>query len=284
MREWSETTIPWERFEGNQVDPELLALVKAASLVEGNAADYRVYLQQVFADDPAFAAEVDRWADEEIKHGEVLGRWAELADPSFDFRAALERFRAGYRLPVDATASVRGSRTGEMTARCIVETGTSTLYFALRDASREPVLCSIAHWIATDEIRHYTLFYRTLQKYAVDEGVSRWQRLRVILGRIRESGDDELAYAYHCANCPPEARYNRRWANRRLQSSLLAHYAAEHRPRTVRLIVRAAGFPTQGPWFRWALRGWNLYLTAQGWALRRMRRPHAWAPATSAGD
>ena len=73
----------------------------------------------------------------------ALGRWAQLADPSWDFEAAFARFRAGYKLPLDATASVRGSQAGEMMARCIVETGTSSYYSALKDATDEPVLKQI---------------------------------------------------------------------------------------------------------------------------------------------
>ena len=57
--------------------------------------------------------------------------------------AAFARFRAGYKLPLDATASVRGSQAGEMMARCIVETGTSSYYSALEDATDEPVLKQI---------------------------------------------------------------------------------------------------------------------------------------------
>ena len=66
----------------------------------------------------------------------ALGRWAQLADPSWDFDAAFARFRAGYQLPLDATASVRGSQAGEMMARCIVETGTSSYYSALQGRDR----------------------------------------------------------------------------------------------------------------------------------------------------
>ena len=115
-------------------------MAKAASLVEHNSADYADYLCNVFADDPEFQAAAREWAVEEVQHGEALGRWGELADPSFSFAESMARFRAGYRIPVDAAESVRGSRAGELIARCVVETGTSSFYSALRDASGEPVL------------------------------------------------------------------------------------------------------------------------------------------------
>ena len=98
-------------------------------------------------------------SSEEIQHGMALGRWAQLADPAWDFDAAFARFRAGYKLPLEATGSVRGSQAGEMMARCIVETGTSSYYSALKDATDEPVLKQICAKIAADEFRHYKLFY-----------------------------------------------------------------------------------------------------------------------------
>ena len=75
---------------------------------------------------------------------------AQLADPGWDYRAAFARYKAGFKLPLDATRSVRGSRTGELIARCMVETGTSSYYTALADASQEPVLQQICRLIAAD--------------------------------------------------------------------------------------------------------------------------------------
>src|SRR5208282_946947 len=97
-----------------KVDHEILRIVKAASVVEQNGGDYARYLCGVFADDPAFKAAAQRWGSEEIQHGQALGRWAALADPSFDHAAACARFSAGFRVDLDAKASVRGSRAGEL--------------------------------------------------------------------------------------------------------------------------------------------------------------------------
>ena len=155
MASWTLETISWDRFDASKVDPEILRNIKAAALVERNGGDYRIYLSRVFADDPAFVAAVDTWANEEVQHGLALGRWAQLADPSWDFEAAFARFRAGYKLPLEASESVRGSQAGEMMARCIVETGTSSYYSALKDATEEPVLKQICGHIAGDEFRHY---------------------------------------------------------------------------------------------------------------------------------
>ncbi len=153
-KHWSLDDIPWDRFEPGKLDADLIKLVKAASMVESNGGDYAIYLCNVFADDPEFQVAARAWAAEEVQHGEALGRWAGMADPSFDFAASFKRFTEGYALPLDATASVRGSRAGELVARCIVEVGTSSYYSALAAASEEPVLKAICRRIAADEFRH----------------------------------------------------------------------------------------------------------------------------------
>ena len=165
MKHWQIDDVGWNRFAADKVDPAVVPLVKAAALVERNATDYARYLNNVFADDPEFGRAVDRWSLEEVQHGDALGRWATLADPSWDYPAAFARFREGYRIPLDAATSVRGSRTGELIARCMVETGTSSYYTALGDAAGEPVLKNICRLIAADELRHFKLFYDHMRRW-----------------------------------------------------------------------------------------------------------------------
>ena len=88
---------------------------------------------RVFADDEAFKPLIEQWGREECQHGRALARWVRLADPAFDFDEALTRFRTRYSLPLDADVSVRDSRVGEMISRCVVESGTSSNYTALRN-------------------------------------------------------------------------------------------------------------------------------------------------------
>ena len=160
-------------------------------MVERNGRDYALYLNRVFADDPDFRAAADRWAVEEVQHGDALGRWAMLADPGWDFEAAFARYRAGYQIALDAEASIRGSRSGELIARCMVETGTSSYYTALAEAAAEPVLTEICRRIATDELRHYKLFYDHMRRYLAREQLGLLARLRIAAGRIGETEDDE---------------------------------------------------------------------------------------------
>ena len=165
MGGWTLDDIPWDRFDPAKVDPELVPIVKAASLVEHNGRAYAHHLCLVFADDPEFQQTARRWGEEEMQHGGALARWAALADPAFDFDAAFARFQEGFRVDFDSDRSRRGSRAGEMVARCVVEIGTSSYYTAMRDAASEPVLREICRHIAADELRHYRLFYKNLDRY-----------------------------------------------------------------------------------------------------------------------
>src|SRR5215470_11086285 len=200
MGRWNLADIPWDVFDRNKLDPDIVRIVKAASLVEYNGAAYAHHLRRIFHDDPDFQQNARRWGEEEIQHGKALARWAVLADPEYDFDAAFGRFQAGYQVDFDLDVSRRGSRSGEMIARCMVEVGTSSYYTALRDAVEEPVLKEICRNIAADEIRHYKLFYKNLTRCLERERIGLWHRLRVAVGRIAEAEDDELAYAYYAAN------------------------------------------------------------------------------------
>lgn len=263
MGHWTLDSIAWDRFDASKVDPEILRNIKAAALVERNGGDYRVYLNRVFADDTTFCEVVDSWAREEVQHGMALGRWAQLADPAWDFEAAFARFRDGYKLPLDATASVRGSQAGEMMARCIVETGTSSYYSALKDATTEPVLRQICTNIAADEFRHYKLFYDHLHRCLERDRLTKWGRLRIGWGRLAESEDDELAYAYFAANAPVGAVYDRKSNMEAYARRAYPLYRRFHVQRAMAMMLKAIGLSPTG-----RLNGW---MTAIGLRFLRWR-------------
>lgn len=262
---WTLDDIAWSGFEAGQVDADILKVVKAASLVERNAADYVAYLCRVFPSDAAFQAAARQWGGEEQQHGEALARWAALADPRFDFADALGRFTKGFGLPPAATRSVRGSLAGELIARCIVECGTSSFYSAIRDASQEPVLREICRRIAGDEFRHYRLFQMHLNRYGGPRSLSYVQRLKVALGRVLEAGDDELAMAFHCANRLPEP-YDRARAARAYALLASKLYQPVHLARMVAMIAKAIGVDPKG----------RLVWLLQRLAWRAMRGRQAW--------
>ncbi len=275
MKHWRIDEVAWDQFDRSRIDPEVVAIVKAAAMVERNGTDYGTYLNRVFHDDPAFCAAADNWSVEEVQHGDALGRWAMLADPTWNFETAFARYRAGYKLPLlEADNSVRGSRTGELIARCMVETGTSSYYSALADASTEPVLQHICRLIAADEFRHFKLFYDHLRRYLKRERIGFPSRLRIALGRIGETEDDELAYAYYCGNTPEDAKYDHAPNIAGYMSRAMAFYRYRHMERAVGMILKSIGLPPRGRLSRAA--SWG------AWKLMRSRHKKFCAVAAKA--
>lgn len=251
---WTLDDIDWFAFDTAKVAPDLLPAVKAAAMVEFNAGDYVTYLCNIFDDEPELKELIRVWGDEEIQHGRALAKWAAMADPDFDFDAGIARFRAGYSLPLDATESVRGSRAGELLARCVVETGTSSFYTALKESSEEPVLRQIAERIAADEFRHYRLFYECFEKIG-HELPSKWRRFKIALGRVNEADDDELSYAYYCGNVDPRSAtpYVREDCSRAYKKRAFSVYRRRHTDRIVSMLGKPVGFDTGG-WLTRALK------------------------------
>ncbi|AHI24850.1 rubrerythrin family protein [Komagataeibacter xylinus] len=246
MKHWRIEQMDWDRFDPRRVDPDIVPLVKAASVVERNGLDYACYLKNVFADDPDFSKAADNWAQEEVQHGDALGRWAMLADPSWDYMAAFERYRRSYRLDLDVDASIRGSRTGELIARCMVETGTSSFYTALADATDEPVLKAICRQVAADEYRHFKLFYDHMHRYLRREHLGVWRRTRIALGRVTESEDDELASAFHTTNEPSTVPYDHKRCIAAYMSRALSFYQPRHAVRVTGMILKTIGWTPHG--------------------------------------
>lgn len=246
MTHWTLDDIPWERFDRARVDPEMVKLIKAASMVEANGVDYGSYLCTVFSDDAEFQIVARAWAAEEVQHGAALGRWAALADPGFDFDAAFKRFTDGFKIETGRRDSRRGSRCGELVSRCIVETGTSSYYSALMEATEEPVLKDICRRIAADEFRHYKLFYSHLTRYLAIERVGPVRRFLVAFARARESeGDDELAFAYYAANHAADPYCHRRFSEAYLRRAL-SKYRPHHVERGIAMAMKAIGLSPTG--------------------------------------
>jgi hypothetical protein len=277
---WTLETIEWSKFDRSKIDPLLLMAVKAASLVESNANDYVDYLRKVFGNEPAMVHVLERWGTEEVQHGDVLGRWAELADPAFDFKDAFKRFREGYTPPhfLNADGSVRGSRIGELIARCVVECGTSSGYTALRDATDEPVLKQIASLVAADEYKHYRLFYDLMHQQA-EQCPGFWQRLKIAVTRVSEAEDDELAYAFYCANVPSDKtskiKYERKIYFTAYQACAMRMYRRSHIERAAAMIGRAVGLHPESRVVKLSGRAFWELIRFRAWAAGDVRLPKA---------
>ena len=274
---WTLDEVQWAAFDRSKAEPWMIAAIKSAALVELNAPDYVAYLKRVFAGaDSATIAAIEQWGREESQHGRALGRWAELADPSFSLDAAFARFHANYRPPHFASSggdSIRGSRRGEMIARCVVESGTSSYYSAIRDASDEPLLKEIAGRIAADEFRHYKLFYETLEAQNEPE-LPFWKKVSVALGRIAETDDDELSYACYCAHVAAADTdmhpYDRAVYARVQAATTMRIYRRNHVQRLVQMVAKAIGAAPQGALAKFAgSLMWRVLRLRARWAAMR---------------
>ena len=273
-RGWTLDDVQWSKFDASKVTPTFLAAAKAASLVEYNAPDYVDYLKRVLQGSrPEVFEWLEQWQREEVQHGVALGRWAEMADPSFSFDDAVARFRAAYQpehFNSGEATSIRGSRRGEVITRCVVECGTSSYYSAIRDLCEEPVLQEIAGRIAADEFRHYRLFLETLEGETEPE-LPVWKKLWIAITRISEADDDELAYAYYCGNVSraDEAKipYDRARFTRLYNQTAASFYRRPHIKKLVQMVAKACGARAQS------------WLTAAGaallWSILRRRAGNA---------
>jgi hypothetical protein len=250
---WTPEDVSWSAFDASKAEPWMIDVIKSAALVEYNAPDYVTYLKRVFHDaGPEAHAVLEQWGREETQHGAVLGRWAEMADPGFKLEEAIARFRKGYRPDHFAggdLASVRGSRRGEMIARCVVESGTSSYYTAVKDATDEPVLKEIAGRIAADEYRHYKLFYEILHTQN-EPNLPFWRRVLIAMGRISESDDDEISYSYYCATVRPEEEAARPYDRAKCSKGVFANtariYRRHHIRKMTQMVAKAVGADPQG--------------------------------------
>ncbi|MGC4106933.1 MAG: ferritin-like domain-containing protein [Thermomicrobiales bacterium] len=247
MKHWRIEDVAWDRFDPEKVDPAVIPLVKAAAMVERNGTDYAVYLNAVFRDDPDFRRAVDAWSVEEVQHGDALGRWATLADPGWDYLAAFGRFREGYRLNLDVGGSIRGSRTGELIARCMVETGTSSYYTALADSTEEPVLQQICRLIAADEYRHFKLFYDHMRRYLARERISVSRAASASPpGESGKARTTNWPTPITAPTRPGGTSYDRGRCIAAYMAQAMAFYRFRHIERATGMILKSVGLPPRG--------------------------------------
>jgi hypothetical protein len=146
----------------------------------------------------------------------------------------------------------------------MVETGTSSYYTALAEATEEPVLKQVCKLIAADEYRHFKLFYDHMRRYLDRENLSFLQRLRIAAGRIGESEDDELAFAFHCSTEDPALDYAHERCLAGYMGRAMGVYQFRHIERGTGMIFKALGLDPRGRLSELAARG--------GWRLLAWRR------------
>jgi hypothetical protein len=208
---WSAADIPYAAIDTARVagDDWLLCLVAAASLVEIGSDLYTRNLVEYFRGDAEVRDWLERhWQHEEINHGMALRRYVNAAWPAFDWERAWRRFDAEYAR-LCQPQRLGPTRALELASRCVVETGTASLYTMLMRLSPEPVLAGLAARIRADEIRHYRYFYHFFLKYLQREPPNRFAVARTAARRVREIENEDGYYAFKHVylECHPGQRF-----------------------------------------------------------------------------
>lgn len=191
-------SLPWriEEIDFDRIDlrratanEDLLLLVCAASFTESGSDLYTRNLVDYFNDDP----EVSRWLAahwecEELQHGRALKTYIHHVWPGFDWDRAFTDFFSEFS-KLCTVDQLEKTRALEMAARCVVETGTATLYRAIHAWADEPVLKEITDHIRSDEVRHYKYFYKYFHKYNAIERNGRRTVLKTLMRRAFELRD-----------------------------------------------------------------------------------------------
>jgi len=244
---WGLDEIGFDRIDVGRVrfNEDLFYLLASASFVESGADLYTRNLVEFFGADPEVAGWLERhWQPEELQHGQALRTYVDRVWPDFDwervFRTFLDEY-SGY-CKVDEFAATRGL---ELAARCVVETGTTTLYRALAQAADEPVLKDLAEHIARDEVRHYKHFYDYFRRYDRIEKAGRGRVAATLARKIIETrqldSDCALRHVFAAprpAGIDPRADYAQ--VRRRVNRLVLRHMSARA---TAKMFLRPLAMP-----------------------------------------
>jgi len=218
-----------ERVRG---DETLFYMLATSSFVEIASALYTRNLSTYYSSDPTLLEWLNgHWEHEEIQHGRALRAYVRAVWPEFDWEAANAAFYADYaaRCTLEEFEPTRGL---ELAARCVVETSTATFYRTVHDYTDEPVLKEITGHIKSDEVRHYSYFWKSFEQYRARERVGRARTLRAIVRRVIEVANDDglIAYRHAFAYRHPGRAFERRYYDaflREMKQILRRHYPVE---------------------------------------------------------
>jgi hypothetical protein len=209
---WFVEEIPFGMIKHDRADtsPELFYMLASASFVEMTSDLYARKLIDYFHGDLEVSEWIERqWQHEEIQHGIALRCYVNTVWPNFDWDRAYFSFYNEYSRYCEAK-QLGPTPALEMISRCLVETGTATLYAMLNRLCSEPVLRTITAYIKRDEIRHYKYFYRYFLRYQKQERLRHFAVLRTLCKRIFEIDDEDAycAFKHVFLECHPRGRFH----------------------------------------------------------------------------
>lgn len=243
---WSVDAIPYHRLERARVelDTQLFYLLSSASFIEITSDLYTRNLVELFGDDRETVDWLKQgWEPEELQHGVALKRYVQTAWPDFDWDAAYRSFFAEFSRCC-SVENLAPNPALELAARCVVETGTSSFYRMLGEASFEPVLTQLADYVAADEVRHDKHFYQYFRKYCEHQRQGRVAIFRTLLNRATEiqSEDAFIAFKHIYLARNPAAEFHR--SDYDSYRERVKRLAKQHFPQemAVKMILKPLGF------------------------------------------
>jgi hypothetical protein len=265
--------LPWrlEEMDFSKLQPEkvrddetLFFLLVTSSFVEAASNLYTQNLIEYYAGDHEVADWLaGHWEQEELQHGRALRAYIGAVWPQFDWDRGSAAFFEEYSLmcTLDEFEPTRGL---EMAARCVVETGTSSLYRAVHDYTSEPLLKDLMSRIKSDEIRHFSHFYQYFRKYSAAEVVGRLNVIRAIVKRIAEAKKEDSLVAYKHAfgarfpEVPFDAGHYRDYS-RKLEAIMKQHFPFEM---SIKMLLRPVDLPPRirGPLSRVLVHGARTFI------------------------
>lgn len=249
-------TLPWtlESLDLSRIDvarvrhnEDLFFLLCSSSFVESGSDLYTQNLIEHFAGDDELQDWLrQHWQHEEMQHGRALAAYVRSVWPEFDWEKGFQAFWQSYGA-VCTSEQLESSRGLELAARCVVETGTASLYRALNQITDEPVLKQLTNHIKSDEVRHFKHFYHHYLKYREREGFGRYKVFRAILRRVNEirSEDSDIALRHVFNQCYPQFLGNETEFQRishRAQGLLRRHLPAAM---TVKMLLKPLLLPAR---------------------------------------
>jgi len=255
-RRWDLADIDFSAVDRQALEGDALArpIVFLASLIETGSDVYAGNLAAYFSEDPELAGWLAQaWEPEELQHGRALRAYVEHVWPEIDWQRAYDAFFEEYSSTCTMDL-LEPTRTLELAARCMVETGTAALYGALHRHAREPVLKDLAARIYADEVRHYKHFYRHFRRYQSREGHSRWRIARTLFKRLRETRTGDGYHAFHGMGALGGGASGSVESEYREFARAFGEFVSANAPRetTVRMGLRPLGLPA--PVEEWAIR------------------------------
>ena len=244
---WTLESLEWDRIELAHIrhNEDLFFLLCSSSFVESGSDLYTQNLVDHFAGDQDLQIWLrQHWEHEEMQHGRALRTYVQTVWPEFDWDTGFRAFWQDYGA-VCTAEQLEASRGLELAARCVVETGTASLYRALNEITDEPVLKQLTNHIKSDEVRHYKHFYQHYQLYRRREGFGRYKVFRAILRRVNEikSEDSDIALRHVFNQCYPQQVGDEkafRTISDRAQGLLRRHIPAAM---TVKMLLKPLALP-----------------------------------------